>query len=65
VALDLLDILELAWHDCYGDLTPPRQVIEDMLTLSDGTIEGLIQASLLAVRDWRDLRVAAEELRTR
>ena len=21
-ALDLLELLELAWHDCYGDVTP-------------------------------------------
>lgn len=64
LALDLLDIVELAWHDCYGDLTPPSDVIADMLTLSGGSIDGLIQASLLAVTDWRDLKVAAQELRT-
>jgi hypothetical protein len=61
VALDLLDITELAWHDCYGEVTPPRSVIEDMLMVSDGTIGGLIQAALLALTDWRDLSVAAEE----
>jgi hypothetical protein len=64
-ALDLLDIFELAWHDCYGEVTPPPGVIEDMFTLSDATIGGLIQAALLAVTDWRDLKVAAEERRTR
>ena len=64
-ALDLLDIFELAWHDCYGEVTPPPGVIEGMFTLSDGTIEGLIQAALLAVTDWRDLKVAAEERRPR
>jgi len=64
-ALDLLDIFELAWHDCYGDVTPPPGVIEDMFTLSGGTIGGLIQAALLAVTDSRDLKVAAEERRTR
>lgn len=62
-ALDLLDITELAWHDCYGEVTPPTSVVEDMLTVSDGTIEGLIQAALLAITDWRDLKVAAEERR--
>ena len=65
IALDLLDIFELAWHDCYGEVTPPRGVIEDMLTVSDGAIGGLIQAALLAVTDWRDLKVAAEERRDR
>ena len=64
-ALDLLDIFELAWHDCYGEVTPQPGVIEDMFTLSDGTIGGLIQAALLAVTDWRDLKVAAEERRPR
>jgi hypothetical protein len=65
LALDLLDITELAWHDCYGEVTPPESVIEDMLTVSDGTIEGLIQAAMLAVTDWRDLSVAATERRSR
>jgi hypothetical protein len=65
IALDLIDITELAWHDCYGEVTPPQSVIEDMLTVSEGTVEGLIQAALLAVTDWRDLNVAAEEQRNR
>jgi hypothetical protein len=64
-ALDLLDIFELAWHDCYGEVTPPPSVIEDMLTLSGGTVGGLIQAALLAVTDRRDLSVAAEDRRSR
>jgi hypothetical protein len=38
-------------------------VIEDMLSVSEGTIEGLIQAALLAVTDWRDLSAAATERR--
>ncbi len=38
-ALDLVDITELAWHDCYGEVAPSRSVIEDMLTVSEGTIE--------------------------
>jgi len=65
LALDLLDIVELAWHDCYGEVTPPPSVIEDMLALSDGTIGGLIQAALLALTDRRDLSVAAEDRRGR
>ena len=63
VALDLLDVFELAWHDCYREVTPPPGVVEDVLILSDGTIEGLIQAALLAVKDWRDLKVAADTRR--
>lgn len=42
-ALDLLELIELAWHDCYGEVTPPEGVIEDMLLLSEGSIERLIQ----------------------
>lgn len=65
IALDLVELTELAWHDTYGDVAPPESVIEDMLTVSEGTIEGLVQAALLAVIDWRDLTVAAEQLRNR
>ena len=65
IALDLLDITELAWHDCYGEVTLPPSVIEDMLTVSRGTLEGLIQAALLGVTDWRDLKVAAQQRRNR
>jgi hypothetical protein len=61
--LDLLELTELAWHDCYGEVTPTDDVIEDMLLLSEGSIERLIQAARLAVADWRDLKVAAETLR--
>lgn len=62
-ALDLLELTELAWHDCYGEITPSDEVIEDMLLLSEGSIEQFIQAARLAVTDWRDLRVAADDLR--
>ena len=64
-ALDLLELTELAWHDCYGEITPSEDMIEDMLLLSEGTLEGLIQAARLGVADWRDLKVAAEEFRSR
>ncbi len=62
-ALDLLELTEIAWHDCYGEITPPEDVIDDMLLLSEGSIERLIQAARLAVADRRDLKVAAERLR--
>ena len=35
-ALDILELLELAWHDCYGDPTPPADVVEDVWALADG-----------------------------
>ena len=65
IALDLLELTELAWHDCYGEITPPAAVIDDILLLSEGSIDRLIEASRLAVTDWRDLKVAAQELRSR
>jgi len=40
-------------------------MIEDMLLISEGSIERLIQAALLGVTDWRDLKVEAEEFRNR
>lgn len=64
IALDLIEILELAWHDCYGEITPSDKVIEDILVCSDGRLDGLVRAAHLAVTDWRDLRVAADERRS-
>ena len=64
-ALDLLELTELAWHDCYGEITPSEDLIDDMLLLSEGSIERLIQVVRLGVSDWRDLKVAAEEFRNR
>lgn len=65
VALDLLELTEFAWHDCYGEVTPSDALIEEMFLLSEGSIERLIEVARLAVADWRDVKVAAEELRRR
>ena len=65
IALDLLELTELAWHDCYGEVTPSEDIIDDMLLLSRGDIDRLIQAARLAVTDWRDLKVAADKTRHR
>jgi hypothetical protein len=62
-ALDLLELLELAWHDCYGKIAPPEQVIEDIWVMSDGDLAQLIATVHLAVTDLRDLRVAADARR--
>lgn len=59
-ALDVLELMELAWHDCYGESTPPEQVIDDVLTVSRGDLASLASAALLGVTDRRDLRLAAE-----
>lgn len=64
-ALDLLELTELAWHDCYGEVSPSEDVVDDMLSLSEGSIERLIQATRLGVTDWRDLKLAAEDFRNR
>ena len=64
-ALDLLELVELAWHDCYGEITPPDEVIGDILVCSGNTLTGLIQAGRLAVTDFRDTRVWAQEIRRR
>jgi hypothetical protein len=63
--LDLLELTELAWHDCYGEITPPERIIDDILFCSGGDVVKLIHAARLAVRDWRDLTLWAEQLRTR
>jgi hypothetical protein len=63
--LDLLELVELAWHDCYGEITPSEQQVDDLLLQSEGSIEKLIGAARLAVTDWRDLKVAADTRRAR
>ena len=63
-ALDLLELVELAWHDCYGEPSPSDEVVADILLVSDGSLEGLIQAGHLAIVDWQDLRVVADSLRS-
>ncbi|HEX6395401.1 MAG TPA: hypothetical protein VFZ97_18345 [Acidimicrobiales bacterium] len=62
-ALDLLELLEFAWHDCYGDVSPPDEIVEDVLLLSEGSIDLFIHAARLAVADWRDVKVNAASLR--
>jgi hypothetical protein len=62
--LDLLELTELAWHDCYGEITPSEQIIDDILLCSGGDIAKLIRVARLAVTDWRDLSLLAEQLRT-
>ncbi|WP_250002787.1 hypothetical protein [Actinoplanes sp. M2I2] len=66
-ALDLLHLADLAWHDCYGpaDLALPARVLEDVLLLADGDLAVLVRVALLAVRDFRDVRVAADGRRDR
>jgi len=64
-ALDLIELTELAWHDVYEEISPSEEVIDDMLVVCGGTLDGLIRAARLAVADWRDLRVSADAIRGR
>lgn len=61
--LDLLELVELAWHDCFGESTPPDEVIDDIFVVAGGDLASFALASRLAVKDWRDLRVAADRVR--
>ena len=62
-ALDLLELVEMAWHDAYGEVTPTEDVIDDIIILSEGNLRLLIRWARLAVEDWRDVRVEADRLR--
>ena len=64
-ALDLLAIGDLAWHDCYGpsQLAIAATVLDDILLLCDGNLSRMIRLTRGAIRDFRDLRVAADERR--
>jgi hypothetical protein len=62
-ALDLLELVELAWHDCYGEITPGEDLVDDLLLLSDGRLDQLVRAARSGVADWRDLKVAAADHR--
>jgi hypothetical protein len=63
--LDLLELVELAWHDCYNEITPSEEVVDDILLCSGGDLATLMQAARLAVEDVRDLRMWAETVRTK
>jgi hypothetical protein len=60
--LDLLELTEYAWHDCYGEITPPDDVILNILICSRGDIATMIHAAKVALRDWRDLYLWAEHV---
>ena len=62
-ALDLLELVELAWHDCYGAISPPEDLIDDLLLISQGSLAELVRAALVAVIDFRDTKVVARQLR--
>lgn len=62
--LDLLELTEYAWHDVYGEITPPDDVILNILICSRGALTTMIHAAHLAVQDSRDLQLWAEKVDT-
>lgn len=62
-ALDLLELLEMAWHDTYGEGTPPEDLIDDVLFLSQGNLRLLIRWARIAIADWRDVKASAASAR--
>jgi hypothetical protein len=50
-------------HDCYGEVTPPPDVVEDIVVGAEGSLGKLITAAWLAVTDHRDLRLLADDIR--
>ncbi|MGK5681523.1 hypothetical protein [Actinoplanes sp. URMC 104] len=66
-ALDLLALADMAWHDCYGprELAVPDRVLDDVLVVGGGDLAALVRAARLAVADFRDIRLWADELRGR
>lgn len=59
----IFELMEIAWHDVHGEPSPPSEVVDDILTCSGGSLEGLIDSAWSAVIDWRDLRLAADAIR--
>jgi hypothetical protein len=57
--LDVLELTELAWHDCYGEVTPPDEVMADIFAVGRGSVSQFVRAARLAVEDYRDLRLQA------
>lgn len=63
-ALDALALLDLAWHDCYGEASPSDEVIDDIWVVASGDLGRFISAGHLAVLDFRDLRMSADDVRS-
>ena len=59
----VFELMEMAWHDCYGEVTPSEEVVDQVLLCSGGTLGGLITAAHLAVVDRRDLALCASGIR--
>jgi hypothetical protein len=64
VVLDVLELTELAWHDCYAEITPPDEVVDDIFVAAQRDVGRFVAAARLAVQDFRDLRVTADHFRS-
>jgi hypothetical protein len=62
---EVFALMEMAWHDCYGEITPSEDIVDNVLLCSGGTLVGLISAVHLAVTDSRDLSVLASDIRNK
>jgi hypothetical protein len=61
---EVFELMEMAWRDCHAEITPPEEVVDNVLLCSGGTLDGLIHAAHLAVIDSRDLAVWASDVRS-
>ncbi len=61
--LDVLELTEFAWHDCYSEASPSDRIIDDVFVVATGTLAGFVRAARLAVEDYRDLRLQADAAR--
>ena len=59
----VMELMEMAWHNCYGEVTPSEDVVDDVLLCSGGTLDGFVAAAHLAVIDRRDLWMWAADIR--
>ena len=64
-ALNVFALLDYAWHDCYREPAPPDDVEDDIWLVAQGNLDWLIYAALQAVKDARDVRVNADDIRRR
>jgi hypothetical protein len=60
--LDVLELTEFAWHDCYGEASPSDRVIDDVFVVASGSLAGFVRAARFAVEDYRDLRLQADSV---
>jgi hypothetical protein len=64
VVSHVFELMEMAWHDCFAEITPSEDVVDDVLLCSGGTLGDLIDAAHLAVIDRRDLSIWASNVRS-